>query len=258
MDTTSVATADKNENDRLGSDQLEAYRESITKLLNSHENKSKRWMFPNDEDYELLVQILSSQRGAKIDSVSSSTKTGIMKNFKIDKKGEYVIVVSKEDGKELLKQSSFVDVFLGKHRKGGTHFGQLTTYKAILQSYVYVPQQLVRECVKLCSICAEHQPFRSTIAGQAIKSKSTKYFFDSVMDKFNVTFLGPMGRLNVDCIDMRSTPDGEFKWIVHAVDHLSKFHFAKALRSKVIKKLIFLIIWVGSPQGNFGIGIGKD
>lgn len=46
-------------------------------------------------------------------------------------------------------------------------------------------------------------------------------------------FLGPMERLNVDCIDMRSVPDGEYKWIVHGVDHLSKFHFAKALYRKV-------------------------
>lgn len=175
MDTTSAATVDQSENDRLDSDQLEGYRESITKLLNSYENKSKRWLFPNDEDYELLVQILSSQRGAKIDSVSTSTRSSMTKNFKIDMKGENVTVVSKEDGMEVLKRSSFVDVFLGKHRKGGTHFGQLTTYKAILDSYVYVPQQLVRECVKLCSICAEHQPFRSPVAGQAIKSKSKNF-----------------------------------------------------------------------------------
>jgi hypothetical protein len=93
MDTACAATVDQGENDSLCLNQLEAYRESIMKRLNSYENKSKRWLFPDDESFELLVQILSSVRGAKI-TASSSTKSFLMKNFKIDMKDENVIVVS--------------------------------------------------------------------------------------------------------------------------------------------------------------------
>lgn len=33
-------------------------------------------------------------------------------------------------------------------------------------------------------------------------------------------------RVQVDLIDMRATPDGEFKWICHMRDHFSKYSAA--------------------------------
>ena len=36
----------------------------------------------------------------------------------------------------------------------------------------------------------------------------------------------------IDLIDMRHLPHGEMKWILHCVDHWSKFNFAYAIESK--------------------------
>ena len=36
----------------------------------------------------------------------------------------------------------------------------------------------------------------------------------------------------IDLIDMRHLPHGEMKWILHCVDHWSKFIFAYAIESK--------------------------
>ena len=41
-----------------------------------------------------------------------------------------------------------------------------------------------------------------------------------------------MTRLQIDLIDMRTRPDGEFKWILHCRDHFSKYSWAYALPNK--------------------------
>jgi hypothetical protein len=39
-------------------------------------------------------------------------------------------------------------------------------------------------------------------------------------------------RVEIDLIDMRDRPDGEYNWILHGVDHFSKFSVAYPLRTK--------------------------
>ena len=39
-------------------------------------------------------------------------------------------------------------------------------------------------------------------------------------------------RGQMDLIDMQATPDGEFKWILHYQDNLTKFSYLRALRQK--------------------------
>ena len=36
----------------------------------------------------------------------------------------------------------------------------------------------------------------------------------------------------MDLIDMRSMPDGEYKWILHTKDHFTKFSWAYPLKTK--------------------------
>ena len=38
--------------------------------------------------------------------------------------------------------------------------------------------------------------------------------------------------MQIDLIDMRHLPDGQYHWILHCVDHWSKFNFAYPLESK--------------------------
>jgi hypothetical protein len=45
---------------------------------------------------------------------------------------------------------------------------------------------------------------------------------------------------------MRHAPDGQFKWILHFIDHFSKFSCLAALKSKLAVEVADAIaIWVG-------------
>ena len=61
-----------------------------------------------------------------------------------------------------------------------------------------------------------------------------------------------MERLQIDLIDMRHSPDGRFKWILHIKDHFSKYTALFALRSKeasaVADKLADFLMFAGPPE----------
>ncbi|CAF1558374.1 unnamed protein product, partial [Didymodactylos carnosus] len=44
--------------------------------------------------------------------------------------------------------------------------------------------------------------------------------------------IGFLTRLEIDLIDSRTRPDGDYKWILHCRDHFSKFSWAYPLRTK--------------------------
>ena len=46
-----------------------------------------------------------------------------------------------------------------------------------------------------------------------------------------------MSRIQIDLIDMRDQPDGEFKWIAHVMDHWSKFHVMWPLTRKTAQQV---------------------
>ena len=53
-------------------------------------------------------------------------------------------------------------------------------------------------------------------------------------------------RIQIDLIDMSTTPDGEYKWILHIVDHFSKFSSSFALKSKhAVEVAEKLALWIG-------------
>jgi transposase InsO family protein len=49
--------------------------------------------------------------------------------------------------------------------------------------------------------------------------------------------LGFMTRLQIDLIDMRTRPDGEFKWILHCRDHFTKYSWVYALTRKEARQV---------------------
>ena len=42
----------------------------------------------------------------------------------------------------------------------------------------------------------------------------------------------------VDFIDMRRLPDGDYKWICHAIDHWSKFNLAIPIETKEAESVV--------------------
>lgn len=59
-------------------------------------------------------------------------------------------------------------------------------------------------------------------------------------------------RGQVDLVDLQTLPDGDFKWIMHYQDHLSKYHFLRPLTNKtaqqVADNLIRIFTDFGAPS----------
>ena len=51
---------------------------------------------------------------------------------------------------------------------------------------------------------------------------------------------GVNSRGQVDLVDMQSMPDGDFKFIMHCQDHLTKFSVLRALTSKCMYTYVYL------------------
>jgi hypothetical protein len=74
-----------------------------------------------------------------------------------------------------------------------------------------------------------------------------------------ITSVGYLTRIQIELIDMRCSPDGTFKWILHVKDHSSKFSWAYPLESEdaesVAEKLLNQFYSFGAPlilQSNNG------
>jgi hypothetical protein len=56
-------------------------------------------------------------------------------------------------------------------------------------------------------------------------------------------------RVQIDLIDFTNQPDGEWNWILHIVDHWSKFNAAYAMKSKQSKEVAY---WLAHFMSLFG------
>lgn len=77
-----------------------------------------------------------------------------------------------------------------------------------------VPKSLVADALNNCTVCRIKAPTQKALIGKPLWSSAI------------------WGRVGIDLIDMSSHPDGEYKWIFHAKDHISKFSYAAPLTSK--------------------------
>ena len=105
----------------------------------------------------------------------------------------------------------------------------------IHQHYYGITTSHITEFCKLCPTCQlqqpkkEHPPLRPIIA-----------------EDF-------MERIQIDLIDMRHSPDGEFNWIGHFADHMSKFNIIFPCKNKSAAEVARLIeervlAYVGPPH----------
>jgi transposase InsO family protein len=94
------------------------------------------------------------------------------------------------------------------------HTGYMKTWATIQQKYYGITRQEVAFVIKLCKNCALNRPATTKaplvpiITGRAWE------------------------RVQIDLIDMRHEPSGQFKWILHIKDHFSKYTQLYPLKSK--------------------------
>lgn len=122
-----------------------------------------------------------------------------------------------QEAREVLAEPEILDAIFATHNSIG-HAGQDATAKDVGQSYYGVSREEVIFRIKLCKIC--HRKTYSKSKGPLVPIISTKLF----------------ERVQIDLIDMRSTPDITtnviFKWIAHLVFYMSKIRILLALPNK--------------------------
>ena len=94
------------------------------------------------------------------------------------------------------------------------HIGQVAMWGKLSSAYFGISRELVRAYVRKC---ATYQQTPKRLNKAALVTISAKTMFERVV---------------IDLIDFNNKPSHGFKYILHAVDHFSKFHWAWALQDK--------------------------
>lgn len=171
-------------------------------------------VLPKDEDeYELWKDILCADKGDTIASVTPKMKWKVRSHFYL--KAEKIMC--RRTHKPILKLSDLPTLLKEYHDETG-HPGKTILFNRLLAVYASVPEREVLSYVKQCEYCKQKPllPRRLTV-------KTSK--------KANLSF-GIWSRIDVDLINMNSSPDNGFNWIFHAKDHFSKYTYAKPLKTK--------------------------
>jgi transposase InsO family protein len=117
------------------------------------------------------------------------------------------------DPRYVVPESEAFDTIVNKHLQL-LYTGRDKVWAAIQQKYYSITWSEVTFVLKLCKNCALNRPAATKAPLQPIVSGRA------------------WERVQVDLIDMRHEPSGQYKWILHVKDHFSKYTQLYALKSK--------------------------
>ena len=93
------------------------------------------------------------------------------------------------------------------------------TFASIQETVWGIRRQDVAQLVNRCQICFLNRPTNTKASIQPIIAERV------------------LERIQIDLIDFRHTPDGQYKWVCHIKDHFSKFTILYALKSKRVSEV---------------------
>ena len=126
--------------------------------------------------------------------------------------------------------SEALDLIVQEHQTKSTHSSKNKTFAALNQRFFGIKRQEVEFLLKHCRTCTQTKSQPRTARAPLKPIKAHNVF----------------ERIQIDLIDMSTTPDGVYKWILHIVDHFSKFSSSFALKSKhAIEVAEKLALWIG-------------
>ncbi len=104
----------------------------------------------------------------------------------------------------VVPESETFDIIANEHLQL-LHTGQTKTWAAVQQKYYGIKRQDIEFILKRCKNCALNRP-------AATKAPLVAIITGRAWE-----------RVQIDLIDMRHEPSGQFKWILHIKDHFSKY-----------------------------------
>ena len=94
------------------------------------------------------------------------------------------------------------------------HAGYIKTFQLLKQRYYGISREEVIWLLKHCHLCLQSRPSNTRALLEPISSGYT------------------LERIQIDLVDMRTTPHNSYCWILHIKDHFSKFSFLYPLKDK--------------------------
>ncbi|XP_076039646.1 SCAN domain-containing protein 3-like [Oratosquilla oratoria] len=121
------------------------------------------------------------------------------------------------------------------HQDELQHGGYKKVTDYVSKHYYGIPRGFIQEFCKSCPICQLKQP------------QTTQPPLHPIIES------GLLARVQVDLIDMQHTPDREYKWICHFMDHSTKFHIIFPLTSKDADVIAYglqerVLAYLGPPK----------
>jgi len=189
-----------------------------------------RCAIPSDSDYERMRKVLSSMKSLEPGTNFTSQEYAWRRKFVLLQiLGGLKVIVNDKIYKEHCNQygsanshtcpriacfSMVFDAIYNAHDKTG-HAKIERTFAYVKGKFSNIPRSTVEIFVGQCPICSmdKIRPSRKA-PHEPILSKT-----------YN-------DRGQVDMIDMQSSNDGPFKWIMHYQDHLTKFSYLRPLQKK--------------------------
>eukprot|EP00731_Ephydatia_muelleri_P030186 Em0021g709a len=113
----------------------------------------------------------------------------------------------------------FYSILEQVHSKDCLHAGSKKTFAKVQSLYSHVPRSVVEHFIQLCETCSLRVPQKTKPPLRPIVAN------------------GFFSRVQIDLIDMRHLPHDGNKWILHIVDHWSKFNLAYPLPQKTAKEV---------------------
>lgn len=96
------------------------------------------------------------------------------------------------------------------------HAGRTKTHLKLCESYANITRAMVSEYLSQCERCVEKLKQKNK-TGLVVKPILATDFNE---------------RFQVDLVDMQTLPEGEYRYIFHGLDFLSKYHFLRPLKTK--------------------------
>jgi hypothetical protein len=173
--------------------------------------------------------MLDACAGRILDRAMTSREYDYRKKLRLQKIGDVEYVVKATDLENHIKKfgsfnqyscpnichmSKVFDAVFEAHTVTG-HAASTRTHKNAAEKYKNIPETV---CTLFCSLCPICVRGKTNLSRKATLKPIVSSAFND--------------RGQVDLIDMQSTPDGPYNWIMHYQDHLTKFSYLRALRKK--------------------------
>ena len=123
----------------------------------------------------------------------------------------------------------FFEIIYDIHCFKRFHQGIVKIYDQVCERYIGIPRDAVNIFRQFCYVCDLNKKQQSQPRLTPIE---TKQIFE---------------RTQLDLIDMRCSPDGEYNWIARMVDHDSQFHALWAQKLKEGYSFIFYSLYIFLP-----------